>query len=101
MPIQYSGTIRYPAGVFAAHEEAIAKVVRESRKGAGCLAYSLARDVADPDLFILYERWADEAAFQAHFASPHATEFRAVMEGMTGVEAHITRFETDDGTPLG
>lgn len=97
MAIQYSGTMRYPAGVFEQHREAIAEVVRKSREEDGCLAYSLARDVADPDLFILYERWESEAAFNAHFASPHVQEFAELVKTFGKVDTHIRRFVTDEG----
>lgn len=100
MAIQYSGTIRYPAGVFERFSTEIANVVDKSRKEDGCLVYSLARDVADPDLFILLEQWEDEEAFEAHFSSSHAEEFRKVMDQMDGVEASIARYDLGEGNSL-
>jgi quinol monooxygenase YgiN len=36
------------------------------------------RDPKDPSLFVLFERYTDESAFQAHLASPH---FGAWLKG--------------------
>ncbi|WP_394726797.1 putative quinol monooxygenase [Altererythrobacter sp. GH1-8] len=97
MAIQYSGTMRYQPGIFEQHHESIAEVVRKSREEPGCLAYSLARDVADPDLFILYERWESQEAFDAHFASPHVQEFAKLVKTFGKVDTNIHKFITDDG----
>ena len=43
----------------------------------GCLCFLVNRSAADPDRFVLYEQYADEAAFRAHRASAH---FRANVE---------------------
>jgi quinol monooxygenase YgiN len=44
-------------------------------RSTGCaqanLDYQVFRDSKDPSLFALFERYADESAFQAHLASPH------------------------------
>ncbi len=45
----------------------------------GCQHYSFARDVTAPDTLIISERWADQAAIDAHFASPHMAAFNAVL----------------------
>lgn len=33
------------------------------------------QDIEDPDHFVLYEQYDDEAAFQAHRATPHFTTY--------------------------
>ena len=45
-----------------------------SRAEPGCLQYDVHRDPADPLAFFLFERYADEAAFEEHAASPHFQE---------------------------
>lgn len=37
-----------------------------TRTEGGCLEYVIAADPVDPDRVILFERWADQAAFDAH-----------------------------------
>jgi len=51
-----------------------AGVVRKAEPG--CLAYRVHRSTQDPDLFLFYETYADDAAFALHRDSPHVVEFR-------------------------
>jgi len=44
----------------------------------GCRAFVVNRSQDDGDRFVLYEQYADEAAFEAHRASPH---FKRYIEG--------------------
>ncbi|HYG71182.1 MAG TPA: antibiotic biosynthesis monooxygenase family protein [Actinomycetota bacterium] len=43
-----------------------------------CLIYRVSRSVEDPDVFVLYEEYVDEAALLAHRETPH---FRELVEG--------------------
>ena len=43
-----------------------------------CLVYRVSRSVEEPDVFVLYEEYADEAALLAHRETPH---FRELVEG--------------------
>ena len=58
--------------------EAVAELLRTlmplSRAEPGCLQYDAHRDPDDPNAFFLFERYADQAAFDAHGASPHFQE---------------------------
>jgi quinol monooxygenase YgiN len=53
-------------------------VIRKTEPG--CLAYRLHRGTGDPDLFLFYETYADEAAFEAHRQSPHLVAYRKRRE---------------------
>jgi len=44
----------------------------------GCTTYQVSRSTDRPDLFMLYEIYKDEAALQAHRATPH---FKEIIEG--------------------
>ena len=44
-------------------------VVRKAEPG--CLAYRVHRSTKDPELFLFYETYADDAAFEAHRTAPH------------------------------
>ncbi len=46
----------------------------------GCLVYRVHRSTRDPALFVFYEQYADEAAFDAHRNAPHLAAFRARRE---------------------
>lgn len=74
-----------------------AAVVRSAEPG--CLVYRAHRSTTDPELFLFYEAYVDEAAFDAHRKAPHLAAFRArreqggLMEG--AVEVEIFRSLTD------
>lgn len=58
--------------------DAVAELLRRlaplSRAEPGCLQYDAHRDPDDPDRFFLFERYLDQAALEAHAASPHFRE---------------------------
>jgi len=51
--------------------EALRQMVSPTRAEPGNLDYQVFRDPKDHSLFVLCERYADEAAFAAHRAAPH------------------------------
>ena len=51
----------------------IEEMTTPSRAEPGNLFYQAHRAVDDPQLFYLYEQYADEAAYQAHMDSEHFT----------------------------
>jgi quinol monooxygenase YgiN len=65
----------------------------------GCLVYRPHRSTKDPDLFLFYEQYKDDAAFDAHRTAPHLAAFRTrrEREGLTegAVEVEIYRSVTD------
>jgi quinol monooxygenase YgiN len=50
---------------------AIDALIEPSRAEPGSLLYQAHRDPANPRVFMLYEQYVDEAAYQAHGASEH------------------------------
>jgi len=70
-------------------EERLAAVLSEvaeaSRAEPGCGAFLAHRSPEDGSAFLLYERWADEAAMQLHRATEHfaraIAEFPALLVG--------------------
>lgn len=51
--------------------------VAATRAEPGCLQFDACRAADDPDAFVLYERYSDEAAFDSHRASPHFQRYIA------------------------
>ncbi|MFN2538675.1 MAG: putative quinol monooxygenase [Mycobacteriales bacterium] len=73
---------------------ALAKAAAASRGDAGCLSYSFAQDVEDPDRFLSIETWQDQASLDAHAKQPHLGElFAAIGDALAG-QADITTYET-------
>ena len=48
------------------------------RDEPGCLRFDVCSVADDPDRFVLYELYADAAAFAEHKAAPHFADWRAV-----------------------
>ena len=46
----------------------------------GCLAYRVHRSTKDPELFLFYETYADDAAFEVHRTAPHLAAYRKRRE---------------------
>ena len=44
----------------------------------GCTLYHANRSTENPDLFLLYEHYADQSALEAHRNTPH---FKEIIEG--------------------
>jgi quinol monooxygenase YgiN len=57
-------------------EAAFAKAVRLTRREKGCLAYDFCRDARLPTRFLVYERWQNLAALEAHQNSAHIAALR-------------------------
>ena len=74
----------------AALLEEQAGVVRKAEPG--CLVYRPHRPTKDPDLFIFYEQYKDDAAFDVHRKAPYLAAYRerrekeGLTEGATEVE---------------
>jgi quinol monooxygenase YgiN len=51
--------------------EAILELAELSRREPGNLFYQANRDPGDPRVFLFYEQYVDQPAFEAHFASEH------------------------------
>jgi quinol monooxygenase YgiN len=62
-------------------EDTVVQLMRSnaeaSRQEPDCLEFSVYQDVDDPRRVLLYERYTDEDAFQAHHRTPH---FRDLVE---------------------
>jgi autoinducer 2-degrading protein len=55
--------------------ELFRKVTQQSRTEPGNLFYQVHRSIADPRRFFIYEQYTDQAALDAHRASPHFDQY--------------------------
>jgi quinol monooxygenase YgiN len=58
----------------------------------GCLRYSFAATLADPDHFVLLSEWRDQAALDAHYASTAFAEFQFALEGLLARPSEMTLY---------
>ncbi|MGA8474279.1 MAG: putative quinol monooxygenase [Candidatus Cybelea sp.] len=52
-----------------------AQVTAPSKSEAGCIAYDVHERVSGNNEFLFFEEWADQAALDFHFQTPHFREF--------------------------
>lgn len=63
--------------------EALSAMLAPTRAEIGCMQYDLHVDQADPNRLVMIERWHDDAALDAHIASPHMAQLKAVIGDKT------------------
>jgi quinol monooxygenase YgiN len=68
------------------------KSVKNSRLEPGCLLFHIHEVEGDPNAFVLYERWRDQAALDSHFAEPYTKELFELFAGVLArpVEERLT-----------
>ena len=79
---------------------AIADMVAASNAEEGCIAYAFTQDLLEPGLIHIVEKWKDEAALAAHFATPHMAAFGAAISGLDFKVIEALKFHADDGSPV-
>ena len=79
---------------------AIADMVAASNAEEGCIAYAFTQDVLQPGVIHIVEKWQDEAALAAHFATPHMAAFGAAIAGLDFEVVEALKFHTDEGLPV-
>jgi quinol monooxygenase YgiN len=87
-----TATVKALPGHEAAVRAALLELVAPSRSEPGCRCYNLHEAKDEPGLFIFYEQWADQAAFDAHLRTPHFVGLDAKIEGRT--EPPVLAFQT-------
>jgi quinol monooxygenase YgiN len=80
---------------------AVAPVVTQTLREAGCQTYAFSPDPTDSCLIRLYELWDHEASLAAHLASPHVAEWRTVQDSLPIISRSIHKYTISDVTPLG
>jgi len=79
----------FPAGKADEAENMLKPLSAASLAEPGCSRFDVNRSVDDPATFVLYEEWADQAALDAHFATPHFAKYgtegiRKLAQSRTG-----------------
>jgi quinol monooxygenase YgiN len=91
------GTFRMPEENIEAALPMAAKVVAATQSEDGCIQYSYSRDLIEPGLFHVSERWRDRAALAVHFKAPHMAVWAQERAGLGLYDRNIRIFETDEG----
>jgi quinol monooxygenase YgiN len=76
------GAVRLPPENLERAKPVMRAMVEASRAETGCLEYVYAEDLFVPGLIHVKERWANQAALDAHFASEHIQVGRESWAGL-------------------
>lgn len=87
-------------GALEALAAPIAEMVAASHQEAGCIAYTFTTDVLDPSTLHIVEKWQDEAALAAHFATPHMAAFQQAISGVDITILEAIKYHADDGAAV-
>lgn len=72
--------------------EILTALVDATRREPGCLSYELLQNHADKTEFVFVEQWANTAAEQAHFMTPHLLATLQRLSGLLASEPQICRY---------
>ncbi len=101
--IQINGTITFAPGTIANSPETVASIgdlVRSSRAEEGCIDYTFAQDLLEPDSLVIYERWRDAEALAIHGKSAHMAEFQKALAANPPIGRNLRMYDTDEGKAL-
>jgi quinol monooxygenase YgiN len=91
-------------GISGRREELVTVLVDAEHHAAdepGCVRYTFAATIADPDHFVLIGEWRDEAAMEAHYASSAFATFQLALDGLLARPSEMTVYSvTGAARPL-
>lgn len=71
--------------------DAIAEVVKASRREPGCARMNGFRSTRDLRLFLIHSVWKDESAFEVHAGLPHTLAFMETIDRLLEAPREVTR----------
>lgn len=79
---QVSLVVRLKAkkGMGARLQQAAIKLIPLTRAEPGCIEYNFHVSSQEPDSFLFYENWIDQAALDKHLKMPYLVEFKALLD---------------------
>jgi len=89
------GTAKLAPGDIERLGPEIAAMLDATRAEEGCVFYTFSRDIADPDLLRISERWRDRTALDAHFATAHMATFNAALTTATIAALDVRAWDAD------
>jgi quinol monooxygenase YgiN len=95
-----AGTVRVPPQNLDGLRPRMAAMIAASLAEDGCLAYSYAEDVGEPGLILVFERWRDQAALDAHFKTDHLRAWRAAWPSFGVSDRKLFAYEVSSERPL-
>jgi quinol monooxygenase YgiN len=91
-----TGSVRTAPGEIERLLPDLGALVRATRTEDGCDLYAFARDLLDPQLLHLSERWRDRNALAAHLATSHVAAFNAILAAAKIEAMNVKAYEGDE-----
>lgn len=80
--------------------ERIETLAERSRSEDGIIEYQVATDLDDRNVFRFFEKYEDEAAFEAHAETDHFQEFAAALPDLLAGEPTVTQFDVTNASSV-
>ena len=77
---------------------ALGRAELEAANEPGCVRYSFAAMITQPNQFVLISEWEDEAALDAHYASAAFANFQFSLHGLLTRESELTVYSVTGST---
>jgi quinol monooxygenase YgiN len=61
----------FPAAAVEVAERTLIELRDASRAEPGCITFDVSQSLENPNVFVLYEEWHDQAALDVHYATEH------------------------------
>ena len=87
------GTIQIDPNKVADATSAAVKMMEATHAEDGNIEYSFSEVLGSPGLIQIVEKWADQAALDAHFTMPHMAEFGAAMADFGITETSVLAYD--------
>lgn len=88
-----AGKVKVKPETRAEAAQAALKMAKATQGEAGCKSYGFYADLEDPNTFLIFEQWENEAALMAHFQSPHMAEFNSLIPRFLAAPPSIDRYD--------
>lgn len=86
------GILRFPPERVKEVLPHLKKLVDETYRNDGCIAYDVAEDPFDPGLIRFSELWPDQASLERHLMAPHIEPWRAAARSCGLSERKFTAY---------
>ncbi len=96
-----AGTIQLDPSKRAEADAAFEKMRAATVKEPGCIEYQAYSGREDAGTVFMFEKWQDQDALDAHFASPHMAEFGAALGGLGVTAMDVKKYgvSSEGGVP--
>jgi quinol monooxygenase YgiN len=87
------GTLRFPPEKITEIKPHLQKLVEETCRNDGCIAYNVSLDISDPGLIRFSELWPDHESLDRHLGAPHIEPWRIVADQCGLISGSFTAYD--------